>query len=402
LKQSPRSPLAVLFFTIFIDLMGFGIIIPILPNLAVDLTGMKASLAVAGVYALFSFIFAPLWGSLSDKYGRRPIILVSILLMAASNLFFGFITAFWMLIVQRALSGAGSANISAANAYIADISTPENRTKNMGLVGAAFGLGFVFGPFFGGLVYHNFGLIGIGVFSGGVSILNFVMAYFLLPESLKEKQQYIKFEFKPVTQLAKALKVNVVKQLLSLNFVFTLAFSMMYVTAAVLWEDRYGLNGLERGYVFSFIGIVSAIVQGLLVGKMNKRFGERKLLYAGLVFGAVGLGAMPFIPTDMFWIQLVALTFTAFANGCITPSILGLLSNFVSAKEQGKMLGLNQSAGALARVFGPALGGILYDLNFHVPYIAGGIVCLASVYIVYDLVKKKASLAAATDIKAAE
>ncbi len=393
--KQPRSPLVVLFFTIFIDLMGFGIIIPILPNLSVELTGMKSSLAVAGVYALFNFIFAPLWGSLSDKYGRRPIILISILLTAGSNFLFGFITAFWMLIVQRALSGTGSANISAANAYIADISTPENRTKNMGLVGAAFGLGFVFGPFFGGIVHHNFGLIGIGVFSGGLSLLNFAMAYFLLPESLKEKQREVKFELKPVTQLVGAFKINIVRQLFSLNFVFTLAFSMMYVTAAILWEDRYGLNGLERGYVFSFIGIMSAIVQGLLVGKMNKKYGERKLLYAGLVFGATGLIMMPIIPVGMFWIQLIALSFIALANGCITPSILGLLSNSVSAKEQGRFLGLNQSVGALARVFGPAFGGVLYDLNFHVPYIAGGLVCLASLYIVFDLIKKKKAVDAA-------
>ncbi len=395
--KRPKSPLTVLFLTIFIDLMGFGIIIPILPNLSVELTGMKASMAVAGVYALFNFIFAPLWGSLSDKYGRRPIILVSILLMASSNLLFGFITAFWILIVQRALSGIGSANISAANAYIADISTPENRTKNMGLIGAAFGLGFVFGPFFGGIVHHNFGLMGIGIFSGGLSVLNFIMAYFLLPESIKEKQSKVKFELKPVTQLVAAFKINVVKQLLSLNFVFTLAFSMMYITAAVLWEDQYGLNGLERGYMFSFMGITSAIIQGLLVGKMNKRFGEQKLLYAGLVFGAIGLGIMPFVPATMFWIQLISLTFITLANGCITPSILGLLSNTVSANEQGKMLGLNQSAGSLGRVLGPAFGGILYDFNFHVPYIAGGLICAASTYIVYDLIKNKKKTAPTTN-----
>jgi MFS family permease len=368
--------------------MGFGIIIPILPNLSVDLTGSNSSLAVAGVYALFNFIFAPFWGSLSDKYGRRPIILISILLTAGANFFFGFITAFWMLIVQRCLSGIGSANISAANAYMADISTPENRTKNMGLVGAAFGLGFVFGPFFGGIVHHNFGLMGIGIFSAGLSLLNFTMAYFLLPESLKEKQKEIKFELKPVTQLIKALRMNLVKQLLGLNFVFTLAFSMMYVTAAVLWEDHYGLNGLQRGYVFSFIGIASAIVQGLLVGKLNKYFGERKLLYAGLLLGATGLIMMPIIPQNMFWMQLIALTFIALANGCITPSILGLLSNCVSDKEQGKMLGINQSAGALARVFGPAFGGVLYDLNFHAPYVAGSLICIISLFFVFDLVKK--------------
>lgn len=369
--------------------MGFGIIIPILPNLSVDLTGTKTSLAVAGVYALFNFIFAPFWGSLSDKYGRRPIMLISILLTGAANYLFGFVTAFWVLVLQRALSGIGSANISAANAYIADISTPENRTKNMGLVGAAFGLGFVFGPAIGGYVHHNYGVYGVGTFSAALSVLNFIMAYFSLPESIKEKQSTIKFELKPVTQIIAAMRVNIVRELLSLNFVFTLAFSMMYITAAVLWEDRYGLNGLERGYMFTFIGITSAIVQGLLVGPLNRKFGERKLLYLGMLLGAVGLVLMPFIPDSLFWLQLVALSFIALANGCINPSILGLLSNSVGSKEQGKMLGLNQSAGALARVFGPLFGGILYELNYHVPYLAGGLICVLSLYLINDLIKNK-------------
>jgi MFS transporter, DHA1 family, tetracycline resistance protein len=387
--RSNRSPLAVMFLTIFIDLMGFGIIIPILPNLSVGLTGNKSSLAVAGVYALFNFIFAPLWGSLSDKYGRRPIILVSILLTAGANFMFGYVTTFWLLIIQRALAGIGSANISAANAYIADISTPENRTKNMGLVGAAFGLGFVFGPFFGGLVYSNYDILGVGVFSASLSVLNFIMAYFMLPESIKEKQSNIKFQLKPITQLIAGMKINIVRELFTLNFVFTLAFSMMYVTVAVLWKDFYGFTELQIGYVFSYIGITSAVVQGLLVGPMNRRFGERKLLYMGLVFGALGLMTLPFVPPDQFWIELVALTFIALANGCITPSILGLLSNSIGPREQGSMLGLNQSTGALARVFGPALGGMFFDFDYRAPYLIAGLICLASLYIVYDLIKNK-------------
>jgi MFS transporter, DHA1 family, tetracycline resistance protein len=387
--RSNRSPLAIMFLTIFIDLMGFGIIIPILPNLSVGLTGNNSSLAVAGVYALFNFIFAPLWGSLSDKYGRRPIILISILLTAGANLMFGFVTTFWILIIQRALAGIGSANISAANAYIADISSPETRTKNMGLVGAAFGLGFVFGPFLGGLVYSQFELIGVGVFSAALSVLNYVLAYFLLPESLKEKQSHIKFQLKPITQLIAGMKINIVRELFILNFVFTLAFSMMYVTVSVFWKNHYHFDELQIGYVFSYIGITSAVVQGLLVGPMNKRYGERKLLYAGLIFGAIGLVMLPFVPANYFWIELVALAFIALANGCITPSILGLLSNTIGPREQGAMLGLNQSTGALARVFGPAFGGILLDLDYRVPYITAGAICLVSLYIVHDLIKNK-------------
>ncbi|HYG16042.1 MAG TPA: MFS transporter, partial [Bacteroidia bacterium] len=204
-----RSPLVVMFLTIFIDLMGFGIIIPILPNLSVQLTGEKSSLAVAGVYALMNFLFSPFWGTMSDRYGRRPIILVSILLTAAGNLLFGFVTTFWLLIVQRALSGIGSANISAASAYIADISTPENRAKNMGLIGAAFGLGFIFGPAIGGFLAKHYGILGIGVFSAGLGVINFGLAYFLLPESLQEKRPEAPLTFRPVTMLFRSLQVNI-------------------------------------------------------------------------------------------------------------------------------------------------------------------------------------------------
>ncbi|MGV3596870.1 MAG: MFS transporter [Bacteroidota bacterium] len=388
--RNSRSPLAIMFLTIFIDLMGFGIIIPVLPNLSVELTGSKSSLAVAGVYALMNFIFAPFWGTLSDRFGRRPIILISILLTAAANFLFGFVTAFWILILQRALAGIGSANISAANAYVADISTPENRTKNMALVGAAFGLGFIFGPAIGGYLGKHYGVFGIGAFSAALSVVNFVMAYFLLPESLAEKNHTARFELKPVTQLISALKVPVIRELLTLNFVFTLAFSMMQITAAVLWKGMYGLDESQIGYVFSFIGLSSALVQGVLVGKMNKRFGERKLLYAGLILMAIGLIAMPIVPPSHFYLELAALALIALANGCITPSVLGLLSKTASKAEQGKMLGLNQSAGSLARVFGPAVGGIAYDLNFHAPYFSGALICLSTLYLVYNLMQNNA------------
>jgi MFS transporter, DHA1 family, tetracycline resistance protein len=215
------------------------------------------------------------------------------------------------------------------------------------------------------------------------------LAYFLLPESLKEKQSHIKFQLKPITQLIAGMKINIVRELFILNFVFTLAFSMMYVTVSVFWKNHYHFDELQIGYVFSYIGITSAVVQGLLVGPMNKRYGERKLLYAGLIFGAIGLVMLPFVPANYFWIELVALAFIALANGCITPSILGLLSNTIGPREQGAMLGLNQSTGALARVFGPAFGGILLDLDYRVPYITAGAICLVSLYIVHDLIKNK-------------
>lgn len=384
-----RSPLVIMLFTIFIDLMGFSIIIPVLPNLSVSLTGSNSSLAVAALYSLANFIFAPFWGSLSDRYGRRPIILSSILLTAAANLLFGFVTTFWILIIQRSLAGIGSANISVANAYVADVSKPEDRTKNMGLVGAAFGLGFIFGPLIGGVVSQYWGILGIGVFSAALSVVNFVLAYFFLPESIKEKTKQFKFELKPVTLLLKSLKLKVIRELLILNFAFTVAFSMMYITISVLWEKHYLIDELGRAYLFSFIGVCSALVQGVFVGPLNRKFGSRKLLYIGLLIGAAGLVCVPLVPKGYIWLQLIALFAVALANGCITPSILGILSNSVGPQEQGKMMGVTQSAAALGRVAGPILGGLAYDINFHVPYLTGGLICIGLLFVVHDLVSKK-------------
>lgn len=384
-----RSPLVIMFLTIFIDLMGFGIIIPILPNLSVQLTGEKSSLAVAGVYALMNFLFSPFWGTMSDRYGRRPIILISIVLTALGNLLFGFVTTFWLLIVQRALSGIGSANISAASAYIADISTPENRAKNMGLIGAAFGLGFIFGPAIGGFLAKHYGILGIGVFSAALGVINFGLAYFLLPESLTEKNIHAPLSFRPVTMLFRGLQVNIVRELFTLNFIFTVAFSMMQITAALFWEEHYAMDESNRGLLFGFTGLSTAIVQGLLVGRLNKRFGERKLLYIGLLLMTAGLITMPLVPRSLLPVHLAALALIALANGCFTPSVFSLLSHTVAKHEQGKYMGLNQSAASLARVIGPALGGFAYALDYHAPYFAGALLCLLSVWLVWDLTKNK-------------
>lgn len=369
-----RFPLLVIFLTVFIDLLGFGIIIPILPTLAVDLYGSENALAVAALYSVMNFVFAPFWGALSDRFGRRPIILISILITAGANLFFGFITTFWMLLIQRSLSGIGSANISAANAYIADISDAKNRAKNMGLVGAAFGLGFIFGPTIGGYFKTHFGLFGVGMVSGGLSILNLLLALFFLPESIKEKNKELKLDLDPITPILKAMKDPLIKRLFGLNVLFITAFSLMQITAAVLWEQHYHLNEKEIGYVFSFIGLSSAFVQGVLVGALSKRFDPKVLILMGLVLMSLALIIMPFM-SNIYW-ELIPLALLALGNGCITPSILTLLSMAAEPREQGKIMGLNQSFGSLGRVAGPVLGGFLYQLHYTIPYLAGAFISL--------------------------
>lgn len=388
-----KSPLAVLFFTTFLDLVGFGIIIPILPNLAKDLGASAFQVGlIAAVYALMNFLFSPFWGTLSDRIGRRPVIMYSVALTAVAHLIFSQSYSLAILLTSRVLAGIGSANISTAQAYITDISEPKNRAKSLGLIGAAFGLGFIFGPPMGGYVKDTFGLEWVGYLAGGLSIVNLILVYFFLPESLKIKRPEAPFSFRPITNIYKALQKPLIRELFLINFIYIAAFSMMQITAALLWKDHSNLSDKEIGYVFAFIGICSALIQGLLVGKFTDRFGEKKLLVMGNISMAIGLFAMPFFNGEHFLPgELVVLFLIALSNGFVGPSLASLLSQKANPGELGKTLGLNQSFGSLARVAGPTLGGFLYGVEFHLPYIAGAAILMFSLYLAYTVFKGKVS-----------
>ena len=386
-----KSPLTVLFVTIFIDLLGFGLIIPILPTFSKELgaTDFETGL-LASAYSLMTFLFAPLWGTLSDRIGRRPVILFSITITGLAYLLFAHSNTLLLVLLSRILAGIGSANISAAQAYIADITTPENRAKNMGMIGAAFGLGFIFGPPVGGFLKGSYGIDMVGYVAASFSLINLIMAYFSLPESLKEKNKLKKFTFRPIGNLVRELKKPIISELFTINFIFIASFSMMQMTGALLWREQYGLDVKQIGYMFMYIGILGAIVQGGLVGKLNKTFGEKKLLVFGNVFMALGLILLPYAPKEFFiLVNMIALACIAIANGCLSPSITSLLSQVADKKEQGQVLGLNQSFGSLARVVGPAIGGLLYGLNFHSPYIMGAFLMVIGLLLSNVLVNQK-------------
>ncbi len=390
-----NKPLFVLFITIFIDLLGFGIVIPILPVFSKELHASAMEIGIiAGLYSLMNFFFAPIWGTLSDKIGRRPVMLISISITTLAYLFFAFTSSLTMLVVARIFAGIGSANISAAQAYISDITEPQDRAKNMGLLGAAFGLGFIFGPPAGGYLKAlsgNGSVAFVGYFSAALCAANLIMAYFMLPESLKVKQPEKSFRFKPITDIFSALKKPVLSELYTLNFIYISAFAMMQITASLLWIDRYALDEKQVGFVFMFIGLVSAILQGGFVGKLNKAFGEAQLLLMGCVFMIVGLLMIPYVPQSQFWLMLVSMTFISFANACITPAITSLISLAAPQGEQGQALGMNQSFGSLSRVAGPALGGLLYHWHYSFPYICGASLMLACVWLSKKVSKQKAA-----------
>lgn len=358
-----RSPLVVIFTTIFIDLVGFGIVIPVLP-FYVEGTKFNATPRAVGLlfasYSVMQLIFTPILGRLSDKYGRRPILLVSILGTACAFLILGFATSLWMLFAGRILDGMTGGNISTAQAYIADITTPENRAKGMGLVGAAFGLGFIFGPPIGGIL-SRWGISVPFFFAAGLALANAVLLYFRLPETVTpDHPARASAATGRWTQILKAIRQPQLAFVLAIYFLFVVAFSIMTSSFALYTMYRFGYDASHNGYLFLYIGIVAAIIQGTLIGRLVKRFGEAALVIAGaLLFGA-SLFTLPLIgpQTGLIVLLLIGTTFSI-GNSLSTPSLTSLASKSGGAGEQGSVLGVTQSVASLARAVGPTIASFL-------------------------------------------
>ncbi len=385
--------LLILFVTIFIDLMGFGIFIPVVPIYARELNASDALVGDTGaLFSLMMFIFTPVWGSLSDRFGRRPIILWALGISAVSYLLFAQANTLFLLIAARMLTGIGSGNITAAQAYITDITPPEGRAKAMGMIGAAFGLGFIFGPPMGSFIYMHFGVEWVGYIAAIICVLNMVAVWFFLPESLQQKVMDRAIRIKPITGAIKALKEERFRDLYIISFIFITAFSMMQMTIALFWTDDYGLNKEQIGWMFAAVGLASAIVQGGMIGWLQRTFGERQLMIYGCISLSAGLSLIAFIPAAYFLpLSIVSIMLLAFGNGCLNPTILSQLSKNAQQREQGEVLGLNQSFGSLARIAGPALGGRLYEVHHALPYVTSGVIMLGALYYVIAYQRAKAA-----------
>lgn len=378
-----KKAFTIIFLTVFIDLLGFGLVIPILPNYAKLLGASDFGFGlIAAVYSLLNFIFTPFLGAYSDRVGRKPIILISVFVNMIGYIIFAHANSLFLFVFSRVLNGIGSSNISAAQAYIADISSPENRTKMMGMIGAAFGLGFIFGPLFGGLIKASYGIEGVGYAAAAICLLNLASVYFLLPESNKNLNKEAPIKFVPINDYQKAFSKPVLRELMWLWAIYVLAFSAMNTVSALLWKEQYGFDEKHIGYLFGIIGIASVIVQGGLVGRLNKSFGEKKLLVIGTILMIIGLGTMPYVPHENFWFWVVInIAFVSLGNGCLSPSITALVSKVTPLEEQGRMLGLSQSIGSISRVLGPVMSGLFYGWHYTLPYWAGAILMVLGLYL---------------------
>jgi multidrug resistance protein len=351
------SPLVVIFVTVFIDLLGFGIIIPLLPFYAESFGASALTIGLlATSYSLMQFLFSPIWGRWSDRIGRKPIILVGLLGSCLSYLALALAGSLPMVFAARILGGIAGANIPTAQAYIADVTTLENRAKGMGMVGAAFGLGFIFGPAIGGTL-SRFSPETPMWFASALCLANFIAAWLLLPESRAATASTKALGRMEAFRHAMAKPTLVL--LLALYFLVPLAFSWFEATFALFSEVKFGYTAATLGFVFTFIGIVLSIVQGVLVGRVVKRIGERRLIPMAILAIALGIGLLPF--TWNVATLLGALGVLAMGMGFNSPACSSMMSRLSSADDQGGILGLAASVSSLGRVVGPVIGGFLYD-----------------------------------------
>ncbi len=364
------KPLIIIFITVFIDLVGFGIVIPLLPYYAetapFNATPFEIGILFAS-YSLMQFIFSPILGSLSDKVGRRPILFFSIIGSGIGYIFIGFAFALWMVFVGRILAGITGGNLSAAQAYIADVTTKENRAKGMGLFGAAFGLGFIFGPAIGGIL-SRYGINIPFLFAAALSFVNAFLLYFILPESVKKDAYQTSSERKNrLVELFESLKDAQFGTLNAVYFFLVTSFSIMTYAFVLYTIERFGYNAEQNGYIFAFIGILAVIFQGGLFAKLAWRFGENPLMIIGCLMMAASLFAIPYVSPEVGGLValLIVTGFLAIGNSMASPAITSLVSKISNEAEQGKSLGVMQSGASLARAIGPAVGGVLLNNSLN-------------------------------------
>lgn len=369
IEPPPRTlaSLVVVYLTVFLDLLGFGLILPLLPFYAMHFGahGRQLGMLFAG-FSIAQLFGAPLLGRLSDRIGRRPVLLVCLFGSAISLLATGLTDTLYTLMAARAFAGLFGGSIATAQAYVADVTKPSERTKYMGLIGASIGMGFVFGPFVGAEL-SRWGFSTAAFVAAGLAGANFLLALFALRESLPQsargKRSRTPFS---VRALQEALSRPIIGPLLVITMISTLSFVAMESTFALFAKQRYGFSEQTMGRLFASLGIIIAIVQGGFIGPLARRFGEVALGTAGFVILAVGFALIPWMPSSALMVS--ALLLVAVGQGLLAPSLSTLLSRAVAATEQGGTLGLSQSLSSLSRAFGPILAGTMFDFYQPLPY----------------------------------
>jgi DHA1 family tetracycline resistance protein-like MFS transporter len=353
--QPSRSPIGIIFLTVFISMVGFGIVIPVLPVYAAsDRFHLSPSQLgwLVGIFSLVQLFFAPLFGKLSDRIGRKPVLLLSVVGSAVGFFVIGVADAAWMLFLGRIIDGASGGNIATAQACIADVTAPEKRSKAMGIIGAAFGLGFIMGPALGGLLgtvssqapFHAAGIL---------SLLNALLIWARLPETHTAEKRVAARAGVSIGAVFGENRNAFIVLLLVASLLSTTGFAFIHVLFALFCGDHFGWTIREISYAFAFVGVLAVLVQGGLLRRLLNRNIEKQVAATGAFFLAISLFWLPRVSGKNAFLGSCALM--ALGNGLLTPTLSGMASRFVHGGAQGRLMGLLTSAGSLGRFLGPAL-----------------------------------------------
>jgi DHA1 family multidrug resistance protein-like MFS transporter len=374
MRSSNRRNLLILSFTLVVVTLGFGVVIPIIPFYMENLGagGTELGLLVAS-YAVMRLICAPIWGSLSDRVGRKPIMMIGIFGYGLTMVLFGLATNLWMLFVARILSGIlSSATSPTTMAYIGDSTSEEDRGGGMGMLGAAVGLGTIFGPALGGFIAGD--SLSMPFFiAGGMSILAMILIALFLPESLPKDARQVSTKKIPLPEFRlwwQAL-FSPIGIMLVLAFILTTGLMIFYGIFGLYALERFGYGPEEVGIVFMVVGLVTALTQGILTGPMTRRWGESPVIKAGMLGSAIAFTLMAF--ADNYWSLLMTTALFVFTTAIIIPAVSSLTSKRAET-QQGMAMGLSNSFMSLGRIAGPLWAGFVFDINFIFPYISGAVI----------------------------
>jgi len=359
-KEKMNKRLFSIILVVFIDLLGFSLILPLLPYYAET---FKASETTTGIliasYALMQLIGAPILGRLSDRFGRRPVLLLSVFGTFLGFLLLGFANALWMLFVSRIIDGITGGNLSVAQAYISDVTDEKSRSKGLGMIGAAFGLGFIIGPVTGGLL-SQWGYAVPAFAAAAISFINLILIYAWLPESLTEEKRSQMTEKRPaitLNALLVAFQRPFTGSILITRFFFGLAFAIFQTIFSLYALAKFNLTARDTGFVLTYVGVLSVIVQGFLVGRLTSRFREDILITASVVLMGISLLGWALAPS-VLWLYII-MTPTALSGGLLNTLLSSTLTKAVAPQEIGGILGLSAAVESSTRIIAPLLGGVL-------------------------------------------
>ncbi len=386
MKRTKRSPLFLMALTIFIDFAGFGIVLPLLPFWAERLGAGPVGVGlVLTMYALAQFLFTPVLGTLSDRYGRRPVILSSLVIQALAFAFSALAGSLPILLAARFIGGLGASNIGSAQAVVSDVTPVEKRAQGMGLIGAAIGLGFVVGPALGGVLAPLGPAVPFWI-AMIVAIANALLVLRFLPET---RHMGVRRASVPFTRSGRGvvfiswgrvLRNPVVARLVVINLFFTIAFTAMETVFPLFTQHSFGWTARQNGYIFTYAGIVIVLMQGGMIGQLVRRWGERSLLIAGLLMLAAGLALLS--RSANLALLLVALGIVSLSDGAVTPMVAALLSFASPPDAQGEMLGLAQGVAGLGRVIGPLAAGSIFAIGgASAPFLLGSVLVVLAALI---------------------